>query len=118
MIRANRLSNLIALILAGSLLFPTSALAVSLPYVDDVNEWGANKSILTLYACGKEKAKQFRVTDVKTHKSVKVKNLHRWEKTGYVGTVVVKNGHEYKISVRAKSHGKWGKWKSIGYRVY
>ena len=117
MIRANRASNLVALVLAASLLFPTSALAVNRPYIDDVNEWGAKSSIVTVCAHGKEKSCQWRVTDLKTGKRAKVENVHKY-KSWHVGTVILKHKHVYKVSVRAKSHGKWGKWKSIAYGVY
>ena len=99
--------------------FAPAANACTLPYIDDVNDWGAGKSIATVIALGHDgdTAVKWKAADTKTHKAAKV--THK-KKNGnvYVGMVVMKHGHVYKISVKAKSHGKWGKWKSVGYCVY
>ena len=82
----------------------------SLPYVDDVNEWGKGHVILTVYCCGNAKSYDLKVTDPKGRKAKPIRSKrHR-----NVWTVVIRKGKEYKLSVRAKG----GKWKSVGYRVY
>ena len=100
-------------------IFAPAANACTIPYIDDVNDWGARSSIVTVCALKHDgdKAVKWKVTDTKTKKAVKVENVHRY-KNWYVCTAVMKHKHVYKISVKAKTHGKWGKWKSIGYCVY
>jgi hypothetical protein len=79
---------------------------VSLPYVDDVNEYGAGRYVLTVTCCGSPKA-ELRAT-------VKGKRVKVVKRRPRVWTVVVRRGAACKLSVRARG----GKWKSIGYRVY
>ena len=99
--------------------FAPAANACTLPFIDDVNEWGARSSIVTLCTLSNpgDKAVKWKITDTKTHKTVKAENIHKYKKFS-VCTAVMKHGRTYKVSVRAKAHGKWGKWKSIGYCIY
>ena len=83
--------------------------ACSLPYVDDVNEWGKGKVILTVYCCGNAKSYQLKVTNEKGKKAKAVRSKKRND----VWTVVVRKGHVYKLSVRPKG----GVWRSIYYGV-
>lgn len=117
MTRVNRMGNIVAIMLAAVLLFPANAMACSIPYVDDVNYWDKHSSIVTLVSLGKEKRCQWKVTDLKTGKRVKVEN-RRNNDMFHVCTAVMKHKRHYKVSIRTKSHGKWGKWKSIGYCIY
>ena len=96
---------LAAIAISAALVLPSQAWAASLPYIDDVNDWGAGKSIATVVVSGDKP--QLKVTS--GGKKVKVTK----HKKG-VWTVVLKNGKKYKLSSREKG----GKWKSIGYRVY
>lgn len=106
---------IITAIIAVAIAFPCTAQAAelaaasvsnaSLPYVDDVNEWGASRCILTVVAAGKPSA----LKATSGGKALKVKRHER-----NVWTVVVKKRAYVKLSVRAGN----GKWKSIGYRVY
>lgn len=84
---------------------PSQVPAATLPYVDDVNDWGASRYILTVVAGGKPSA----LKSTSGKKALKVTKHRRG-----VWTVVVKRGAYVKLSVRAKG----GKWKSIGYRAY
>ena len=81
--------------------------ACSLPYVDDVNDWGPGKVIVTVCCCGDAAKYQLKVTNPKG-KKVKVTKVKR-----DVWTVVLKKGKTYKLSVRPKG----GKWRSIRYGV-
>ena len=102
----------LALCIGLSIAFPPSAEAAysdevcSLPFIDDVNEWGKGKVILTVTACG-DKSIQLKATSQGKRLKV-VKHKPR------VWTVVVRKGKEVKLSVRPRH----GKWRSIGYRVY
>lgn len=104
---------IITAILAAAFALPCSAGALqagsfggaSLPYVDDVNEWGASSYILTVYAAGNPSA----CKATSKGKALKVKRHGK-----RVWTVVVKRRAYVRLSVRAKG----GAWKSIGYRVY
>lgn len=90
---------------AASLAAASVAPSVSLPYVDDVNEWGAGRCVLTVVASGSPA----KLKATSGGKALKVRKHHR-----NVWTVVVKRRAGVKLSVRAGG----GKWKSIGYRVY
>lgn len=106
---------IITAIIAIAVAFPCTAQAAelraasvpsaSLPYVDDVNEWGASRCILTVVASGDRAV----LKATSGGKALKVKRHER-----NVWTVVVKKRAYVKLSVRAEG----GKWKSIGYRVY
>ena len=93
--------------------------ACTIPCIDDINPWGPKSSIVTLATLSHpgEKSVKWKITDTKTHKTVNVENVHKYKKF-HVCTAVMKHGRTYKVSVKAKSHGKWGKLKSIGYRIY
>ena len=80
----------------------------SLPYVDDVNEWGKGHVILTVYCCGNAKAYDLKVTSGKGKMKVVRSKRHK-----NVWTVVIRKGKTYKLSVRAKG----GSWKSIKYGI-
>lgn len=107
-------SIIMAALVAVAIAFPCTAEAaelraasvpsVSLPYVDDVNEWGSGH-ILTVVAAGEPSALKATVKG----KALKVTRHKR-----NVWTVVVKRKAYVKLSVRAKG----GKWKAIGFRVY
>ena len=107
-----------AAMIAATMMAP-AANACTIPYIDDVNDWGARSSIVTVCALKHDgdKAVKWKVTDAKTKKAAKVENVHRY-KNWYVCMVVMKHGRTYKVSVKAKANGKWSKWKSIGYCVY
>ena len=81
--------------------------ACSLPLVDDVNDWGKGKVIVTVTCCGDAKSYQLKVTNEKGGKVKATKHKKR------VWTVVMKKGRTYKLSVRPKG----GKWRSIRYGV-
>lgn len=81
--------------------------ACSLPYIDDVNDWGDGKVIVTVCCCGDAAKYQLKVTNPKG-KKVKATKVKR-----DVWTVVLKKGKTYKLSVRPKG----GKWRSIRYGV-
>ena len=78
--------------------------SVSLPYVDDVNEWGSGQYILTVTARG-AKAK---LKATSRGKALKVKRHDR-----NVWTVIVKKRAYVRLTVSAN-----GERKTIGYRVY
>lgn len=110
-----------ALMMAGILalgMFAPAAHAVSLPYIDDVNDWGKGKVITTIHAAGYESQFRFTVKDAKTKKHVRVK-MHRCKDCGkkHIATAVLKRGHVYRITVKAKD-GKRYNTRSIGYCVY
>lgn len=111
-----------AWIMAGILTmcaFAPAANACNLPYVDDVNDWGARSSFVTFCSLsnGHEKNVQWKIVDTKTKKKVKLELVHRY-KNWFVASAVLKHKHTYKVSIRAKKHGKWCKWKTIGYTIY
>ena len=91
--------------IAATLTAPATAFAVSYPSVDDVNEWGAGHSILTVTACGKGKISLKAASGGKKVKARKVKRG--------VWLVVVKNRKTVKLTARDKD-GK----RCIKYRVY
>ena len=101
------MSLLMAALVALTACAPMAS-ACSLPYVDDVNDWGANSKIATVYAVG-DKPMKLKAVDAKTRKPAKVRKVKRG-----VWLVTMKRGHAYKLSVKDKG----GKWKSIGYRIY
>jgi len=78
--------------------------SVSLPYVDDVNEWGSGRYILTVLASGTSA----KLKATSKGKALKVKRHKR-----NVWTVVVKKRAYVKLTVSAN-----GERKSIGFRVY
>ena len=108
-----------AAILAATMFAP-AANACSLPYVDDVNDWGKGKVIVTLYTCitKGETAFRYTVKDTKTNKAAKVtmRKCHDCGKK-HIATVVMKRGHVYKITVKAKDGKRWNK-RAIAYCVY
>lgn len=108
-----------AAMIAATMITP-AANACSLPYVDDVNDWGKGKVIVTLYACVTkgESAFKYTVKDTNTGKAAKVK-MHKCHDCGkkHIATVVMKRGHVYKITVKAKDGKRWNK-RSIAYCVY
>ena len=107
MIKANRASNLLALVLAASLLVPSTAMATSLPYIDDVG--GSGKVLgVQFSAAGCEKSLSWRVFDAKSGKRVKADRL-----SGRVGAAKLTRGRLYLISVKGA-----GTWKSVGFRAY
>ena len=103
MTRANRVSNLLALVLATSLLLPTSAFGVSLPYIEDVGHNGIQFS-----AAGLEKSLCWKAKD-ESGKSIHVDKI-----SARSAGIFAKNGQLVKISVK----GAEKKWKSIGFRAY
>ena len=99
-----RLAAIMVAAIVAIALMPGRAIAVSYPTVDDVNEWGAGKSILTVTAAGTGKLK-LKATSGK--KKLKVTRHHRG-----VWTVVVRNGKKVRLTVR-DAEGK----ASFAYRV-
>ena len=99
-------------------MFAPAAHAVSLPYVDDVNDWGKGKVIATVYAAGHESSFKFTVKDTKTKKPAKV-TMRKCRDCGkkHIATVVMKRGHVYRITVKAKDGKRYNK-RSIAYCVY
>ena len=87
-----RLAGVMVAAIVAIALMPGRAIAVSYPTVDDVNEWGAGKSILTVTAAGTGKLK-LRATSGK--KKLKVVKHHRG-----VWSVVVRNGRSVKLTAR------------------
>ena len=113
--------KLTAWMMAGILalgMFAPAANAVSLPYVDDVNDWGRGKVIATVTACGHESAFRFSVVDTKTKKHAKV-TMRKCRDCGkkHIATAVLKRGHVYRITVKAKDGKRYNK-RSIAYCVY
>lgn len=81
--------------------------ACSLPHVDDVNDWGKGKVILTVFCCGNAKAYHLKVVNDKGGKVKVVKSKKN------VWTVVLRKGRTYKLSVKPKG----GVYRSIYYGV-
>lgn len=92
--------------------FAPAAHAVSLPYVDDVNDWGRGKVIATVTACGHESKFTMHAYDLTAKKPAKV-TKHKKR----VWTCVMKRGHVYKLTVKAKD-GKRTNTRKIAYCVY
>ena len=78
----------------------------SMPYIDDLNDWGSRAFMATIVCAGNSKA-QCRVT--LKGKRVRVEKCHP-----RVWVAKLKRGEYYRISVRVPH----GKWKSIGFRAY
>ena len=101
-------------------MFAPAANACSLPYVDDVNDWGKGKVMATLCVCVTkgESAFKYTVKDTNTGKAAKVK-MRKCHDCGkkHIATVVLKRGHVYKITVKAKDGKRYNK-RSIAYCVY
>lgn len=91
--------------ITAALVLPSQAFAVSYPCVDDVNEWGKGKSILTVTACGKGK---LALKATSGGKKLKVRKTKRG-----VWLVVVKNRKAVQL-IASDKHGK----RRIVYRVY
>lgn len=101
-----------AAMLAGAVVLPSQAMAVSYPYVDDCNEWSSRSSVITVVACGDGK---LTLSAKQGGKKLKVKKHHRGVWTVHhrgVWTVVIKNKKAVKLTAKDRS-GK----RSISYRV-
>jgi len=83
----------------------TTSVGVSLPYVEDVNEFGSGY-VATVTCAGSSKA-VLKVTQ--SGKRIKVR-----KHAPRVWTVKLKRAKTYKLSVKVKG----GAWKSIAYRIY
>lgn len=79
----------------------------SLPYIDDANEYGPGKVIVTVVCCGDAKSYQLKVTNEQGKKVKVTKHKKR------VWSVVLRKGRTYKLSVRPKG----GVYRSIYYGV-
>lgn len=102
---------LMALAMSITMLAPM-AQACSLPHVDDVNDWGRGKVIATVTACGHESKFSMHAYDLTAKKPAKVKKCKK-----RVWTCVMKRGHVYKFTVKAKD-GKRYNMRKIAYCVY
>lgn len=98
-------ATLVAAAVSAALLMPSTAFAVSLPYVDDVNDWGEHKVIATVVARGEGK---LTLKAKCGGKRLKVTKHHRG-----VWTVVFPTGEDVKFTAK----DDFGK-RTIGYRIY
>ena len=107
--------KLTAWMMAGILalgMFAPAANAVSLPCVDDANDWGRGKVIATVTACGHESKFTMHAYDLTAKRPAKVKKCKK-----RVWTCVMKRGHVYRFTVKAKDGKRYNK-RSIAYCVY
>ena len=77
---------------------PMNAPNVVMPYVDDVNPWGAKSYAVTLttYGCSKAKT-SIKVMDCKTKKLLKLDLIYKKQ-----WVAIMKKGRTYKITATAK----------------
>jgi len=93
-----------AAMLAGAVVLPSQAAAVSYPYVDDCNEWSSRSSVITVVACGDGK---LTLSAKQCGKKLRVKKHKRG-----VWTLVIRNNKVVKLTAKDRS-GK----RSVSYRV-